>query len=91
MNQRGVFIPSDQLRSTSAPSKAVPAEKAAAEPVVDPSTLSEAEVAFNAKMADDKTVGGAMLWLNGELMAVGNRWLPGMKEKWERGGNLVVA
>ncbi len=78
MNQGSVFVPSSQLQERPATSVA---EKAAAAPALDPSELSEEELAM---MAADDGKGLAKLYLNGELCRIGLRWLPGMEEKWNK-------
>ena len=90
MNQRGVFMPRDQLRSLSMSSSKAkvapkPAEKVATvAEVQDPSELSREELELAVKLANDKHEGTAKLYLNGELACVGLHWLPGMEEKWNK-------
>jgi hypothetical protein len=77
MNQGNIFVPSDQLRLRSAN-----ASKVAAQSVEDgEGAFSAAEIELARKLVEESSE-DARLFVNGELVRVGLRWLPGGRERW---------
>jgi hypothetical protein len=89
MNLQMPFRPSARVRSEDSAKiakAAKPALKAAS--VVE---LSEEEKALAAAVKDDEYVAGAKLWLNGQLIAVGRKYVSaGAKAAWLAGGNVPL-
>jgi hypothetical protein len=92
MNLERQFQPSQLTRAEDAAKVAATASFVfALKAATAEAKLSPEELELAAKLADeDSTDELAKILLNGELVRVGNTWLPGMRDKWIKAGNFVA-